>query len=265
MGVKETYPILKKYAGEPLELCKRLAPYFPDGEAADVLAYLQSFGMYTSGPKGAEDANLLKKEEAWETFADLHETYQKKWDGPNIPILILPHRRVGFFSGGHHKSGLAFPDKLVLFLSPNLPQKEKEALFIHEYHHVCRLNRQDKKMNHYCLADSSILEGCAEFAVASILGDESYLAPWTKKYSQPFLESYWNKKFKDAVSCNRTDPKHDDLLLGKNGHPYMIGYCMGYFLVEQYAEHHTYSIEQSFSMPAEAFIDFYRKKQDSSE
>lgn len=77
---------------------------------------------------------------------------QKLWDGPDMPIFILPaDTQHPVLKSQQGKSGLAFPDKLFLFITEKLEWNEIKALLTHEYNHVCRLkhykNRQ--KIIHY--------------------------------------------------------------------------------------------------------------------
>ncbi|WP_050614311.1 DUF2268 domain-containing protein [Bacillus testis] len=264
MGVEETYPMLIDHAEDPVEVARQLKPHFKGKESPkELLRYFQSHGMYHRGEAALKDAKALGKENAWEAVEKLFISYRKKWGGPDIPVFILPHKRNGFFSPGHHKSGLAFPDKLLLFLSPNLPPKELEALFVHEYHHVCRLQRQKKAVQDYSLGDSSVLEGCAEYAVSNLVG-EAYLAPWTKRYTEAYLKAYWKNHFKEAISIERKDKRHDQYLLGNNRHPYMIGYSMGYYMVQTYAQDQQLAIADTLSFPSEVFIKHFTEKIETS-
>lgn len=90
------------------------------------------------------------------------------------------------------KSGLAFKDKLFLFLSDQNSDNEIRALFVHEYNHVCRLAKNDKQEENYILLDSIILEGLAENAVRELVGEE-YLAKWTSYYTEGQLNQMWKK------------------------------------------------------------------------
>lgn len=57
----------------------------------------------------------------------------------------------GFWRGDENKSGVSFPNQLFLFIGEVENDKELEALFIHEYHHVCRIHHQKKilRIIHY--------------------------------------------------------------------------------------------------------------------
>ncbi len=257
MGVKNTREWLEEYNCSPLEFCSRMTSYFGDISDKELYAYLRNFGMYTSESKAESDLAVLIEEKVWRDIDRLFKTYKRKWKGVDIPIFIIPHRRQGFFSRGHHKSGLAFPDKLVLFLSPHMMKEDQEALFVHEYHHVCRLNAKKKRIDEYTVADSCILEGLAEYAVQSLMG-EKYLAPWTRQYPANFLDKFWDAAYEQHLQVNRKNKLHDAIIYGK-GYPSMIGYCMGYYLVDLYAEAHPFSIEESFRLSSERIIENYRQ------
>lgn len=92
------------------------------------------------------------------------------------------------------KSGLAFKDKLFLFLSDQNSDNEIRALLVHEYNHVCRLAKNGKQEENYVLLDSIILEGLAENAVRELVGEE-YLAKWTSYYTEGQLNQMWKKSF----------------------------------------------------------------------
>ncbi|WP_042349505.1 DUF2268 domain-containing protein [Bacillus massiliigorillae] len=267
MGVENTREWLKEHSNSPLKLCSKLTPYFGDTTEEQVYEYLQGFGMYTSSSKVESDLETLVEKDVWSHIERLFNLYREKWNGADIPIFIIPHKRQSFFSNGHHKSGLAFPDKLFLFLSPKTSMDDREALFVHEYHHVCRLINQKKKIDTYTLADSSVLEGLAEYTVQTIKG-EKYLAPWTKQYSIEFLDRFWKAHFEENLTVTRKDRKHDQIMFGKGKYPAMIGYCMGYYLVDMYVQTHSFSVKKSFRLSSDEIIKNYReikKKKDKKE
>ena len=76
-----------------------------------------------------------------------------------------------------HKAGVSFKNKMFLFLTPLQDEKELEALIVHEYHHVCRLNKLVKPLDEYTLIDSIVMEGFAEYVVTKYCGKE-YNAKW---------------------------------------------------------------------------------------
>lgn len=259
MGVVRTDQWLLKHNYHPLEVCSEFLPYFKNVEKKALMHYLQQNGMYNSAIQGKRDCKLLAEEDICSKVETLLEEYKKLWNGPDIPIFIFPIKKQSFFVRSHFKSGLAFSDKLFLFLSPRLNQHHLEALFIHEYHHVCRIKKQKKPMEEYTVADAIILEGLAEYTVNTIKG-EKYLAPWTKQYSSKFLQSYWDSTFKEELLILKSEKKHDQIIYGRGQYPAMIGYCMGYHLVEKYVEEKGFSLKSSFTLTSDEIIDKYLRK-----
>ena len=249
MAVKDTKAILEKHMSDPLKVCRYFLKYFPDADEKSLYKYFLQFGMYTNHSKMEDNLHQLEKEDVWYKVDDLLMLYQEKWNGPDIPVFIMPHRHQTRFSMGHNKSGLAFNDKLFLFLSPGIEQEQLESLFIHEYHHVCRLNKQRKQMNEYTLLESCVMEGLAEFTVQTIMGEEC-VAPWMKRYSESFLRSFWKKHLDGNRNVKKSEKLHDWIMYGNSKYPYMGGYCMGFYIVELFAEKKTFTIPESFSLPA---------------
>ena len=259
MGVVRTDQWLLKHNYHPQELCGELLPYFKDAKEKELMHYLQRNGMYQSSSQGERDCKLLVAEEVWSKVGVLYEEYKNEWDGPDVSVFIFPMKKQNFFMRSHFKSGLAFSDKLFLFLSPNLNQHHLEALFIHEYHHVCRIAKQKKPIEEYTVADAIILEGFAEFTVQTMKG-EGYLAPWTKRYASKFLQSHWESEFKKDAMVLKGEKKHDQMLYGGGRYPAMIGYCMGFHLVKKYVEENSFSLKSSFSLTSErVFYNYFKK------
>lgn len=87
------------------------------------------------------------------------------------------------------KNGYSFEDKMFLFLPANISDEELEALFVHEYHHICRLKKTGKRVLEHTLLDSIIMEGLAEHAVLDYCGKQ-YLLRWNSLYSTEALEKF---------------------------------------------------------------------------
>ncbi|WP_210364575.1 DUF2268 domain-containing protein [Bacillus sp. REN3] len=191
----------------------------------------------------------------WEKTQAIYQKYKKAWKGPKIPIFIFPmdHTNIGLMKEGKGKSGVSFKDKLFLFLTPMDDEKKLEALFVHEYHHVCRMNGQKKRVEDYTLLDSIILEGLAEHAVARHCG-EAYTGEWSKRFTKKELGGYWKRYFSGNLSMRRENPLHDRLLFGLGGRPKLLGYAMGYEIITQYQQQENFSEKASFQMPSEQFI-----------
>ncbi len=254
MGVEQTEVWLREAGDRPASVVHELLRYFPSNSLEEVTAYLHQCGLNLNPVHAGKLLDALSDEQIWKTIERFFRKYQSDWNGIDIPIFILPHRKPDFLHGNNLKAGLAYPDKLILFFPPGLSMTEKEALFVHEYHHVCRINKQYKKMIDYTLLDTIMLEGTAEKTIEHLLGKE-HLAPWVKMYDEQMLKRYWENHFKNKLATHNKEDLHNQLLFGKGRHPRMIGYCMGYLLAEKYYSKHAYSVEESLQLPADAFVE----------
>lgn len=237
MSVIRTDKWLIELYNNPIKICEKMKKYFDDALASEIYQYLIQHGMYRPYHNGIEQVKKLLKNEVWEIVQDENQRLQKLWDGPAIPVFIFPSDKNNIkikrdFNG---KSGLAFKDKLFLFISGDNVEKEIRALFTHEYNHVCRLSKMSKKENEYNLLDTIIIEGLAENAVCERYGKE-FLAKWTSYYSNKELEKIWNNLILPNKHILKSDRKHEDILYGLRFYPVMAGYCVGYNLVKKFAD-----------------------------
>jgi len=240
----------------PLEICERMRDSFGGDSPKKIYQYLLDFGMYRPNRHTLQSFNELKEKKTWDCLDKIFLKYKKKWQGPDVPVYLFPKNTGGIFSTrtqDSRKSGVSFEDKVFLFISPLEDEKELEALFVHEYHHVCRLNKLKKKVKDYTLLDSVILEGLAENAVLEMLG-ENYLAKWCTQYSTKELSKIWNQDFKENLHCKKTDRMHDDLLFGLKKYPPLIGYAIGYRIVSLYKEKNILSTIDSFTLTSEKLM-----------
>ncbi|MFB5167104.1 DUF2268 domain-containing putative Zn-dependent protease, partial [Parageobacillus toebii] len=134
------------------------------------------------------------------------------------------------------KGGVAFHDKLLIFLLPHHTDKEIEALITHEYNHVCRLKKQKKEDEGVTLLDSIVLEGLAENAVGRYVG-KSHQASWTTYYSDEQLDHFWKRYVSPYQSILPQHPLYSRLLYGLGFYPAMLGYAVGYYIVRRCLEH----------------------------
>jgi uncharacterized protein YjaZ len=256
MGVIRTDKWLEEYFEQPVKICEKLEANFNGQDAVDIYRILVKFGMYkpTKGTKGIYE--VLKKKDTWERVEKIYQNYKRKWGGPNIPIYIFPiYQSNGlFFRDEKLKGGVSFPDKLFLFLSDKVENQDLEALFVHEYHHVCRLNKQDKRFEDYTLLDSIIIEGLAEYAVLVNCG-RKYLANWCTMYSESDIKYLMEKYLKDNLRKKKMEREHDELLYGVGGIPNMLGYSAGYKIVENYYQTNSYSTKLSFAIPSIEYLE----------
>lgn len=258
MGVIRTDKWLEEEFDRPLKICEKLLPAFKGQSASKIYNQLTDFGMYRAARRTKEIFNSLRENGVWEEVERIFQVYKKKWVGPDIPIYLFPiGQNKGFFFRGEEKikGGVSYPDKMFLFLSNSLRSKELEALFVHEYHHICRLNKQTKRLEDYTLLDSIIIEGLAEYAVLVHCG-RSYLADWCTMYTDTELEKLWDKYLHEHLELKKSERKHDELLYGSGRIPKLLGYAVGFKIVENYYQNNTYSTMQSFTIPASEYAKY---------
>lgn len=235
MPIIETSRWLKEDGDQPVKLCKNLIPYFKQGNSEDIYKYLVSFGMYKPAILNRnEPIEKFLNSNHWSTVKKLYLELRKKWNGPDIPLFIFPvnERNARLMKENKGKAGLAFKDKLFLFLPGEIDELEIKALLVHEYHHVCRLKSISKKEKDMNLLDAIVLEGLAEYAVKLNCGEE-YNANWTTNYSKVKLKDLWEKIILPNKNVNKESRQYIDLLYGGNGYPKMLGYCIGFYIINQ--------------------------------
>ncbi|WP_223700698.1 DUF2268 domain-containing protein [Sutcliffiella deserti] len=218
---------------QPLNISKKLLKYFEDVTERELYDYLIMHGMYRPVHNGKETVNKLIELDCWNIVLKEWRRLRKVWNGPDIPIFIFPSddqnpqiRRD--FKG---KSGVAFKDKLFLFLPIDIDINELRALFTHEYNHICVLSNNRKQDDHYTLIESVIIEGLAESAVKYQLGDK-YTANWTSYYSDRELATYLERYILPNKDLKKNERNHMKILYGKGFYPKMVGYCVGYYLIQ---------------------------------
>lgn len=254
MGVIQTEDWFNKET--PLtELAKKLKPYFPDRSEKALIQYLLTFGLYKNGKSGYKIIQSLKEEKVWGYVAKEYEWLRTRWGGPDVPVFLLPvdlsNTKIQREYGG--KSGLAFFDKLFLFLSPGVPKEEIKSLLIHEYHHICRLAKSTKKEKDFTLTDVAIMEGLAEQAVRELMGEER-TASWTRLYQDAQIRTFWKKLILPNKNVKQEDRQFDKLMYGLGMYPKMLGYTAGYYAVKSYMKDTGLKTESLFTVPAERIV-----------
>lgn len=249
MSVIRTDRWLLASYNNPLELCEKLTGYFNGAQAFEIYDYFLLNGMYVPLKNGKKNVKQLQENQLWEIVANETEQLQRVWNGPDIPIFIFPsdvnnQKLIEDFNG---KSGLAFDNKLFLFLSEHNKEKEIRAMVTHEYNHVCRLSKYKKKEEDYVLLDTIILEGLAENSVKERYGEE-WLADWTSYYTTEQLENMWRKIVYPNRNILKAKDKHHEILFGFRHYPKMVGYCVGYYLVKKYMESNSLSSQDIFGV-----------------
>ncbi|MFB1097434.1 DUF2268 domain-containing protein [Terribacillus sp. JSM ZJ617] len=247
MSVIRTDEWLLENYEDPLALCEKLTALFADASAAEIYDYFIRHGMYRPIRKKRKQLD----QKVWEIVRQDEAFLQKEWEGPDIPIYIFPsdarNKWLQKQLGG--KSGLAFKDKLFLFLSPENTEEEIKAIFTHEYNHVCRLNRFDKSEEMYTLLDAIVLEGIAENAVTERLGEE-LTARWASFYPDKKIEKMWSDYIVPKQELLPKDDEYQAILFGHRRYPKMLGYCVGYHVVKNYMERYSLSSEDLLSVEA---------------
>ncbi|WP_010651267.1 DUF2268 domain-containing protein [Oceanobacillus massiliensis] len=254
MSVIQTDKWLLEHYEDPIKLCEMLEDYFEGSPAEEIYEHLMMHGMYRPDKNGNGTIASLQKKEVWQTVAREIQLLKKLWDGPDIPVFIFPSDTgnqylIRHFNG---KSGLAFDNKLFLFLSPENHDREIIALLTHEYNHVCRMEKYKKEESDYTFLDSIILEGMAENAVAKRCGKE-LLAEWTAYYTDQELENMWKTYGTRSKKVRINTSKHQKLLYGLRSYPKMLGYCLGYYLVKEYVNNHNLSTRELLPVPSVQF------------
>ncbi len=221
---------------------------------------LKKTGMYRPNKRTKIIYESMKDTDIWEKVDDYYQKYKKAWEGPDIPVLIFPiaMEGLGFFrSAQRRKSGLAFIDKLFLFVSAEITEKELEALFVHEYHHATRLSILGDRMENN-LGGSIVMEGLAEYAVSEYCGIQ-YLAPWTVKHTADDVRSRLKSNYVPNIELERDDPLHNRLLFGGGNMPKMAGYEAGYRIVKDYAEYKGVKTKALFFISAKEIIGHWEE------
>ncbi len=246
---------LDKDFDDPIKICQHVKTSFSEDDSQKIYEYLMRYGMYKPNRRSYANFGNMKKQGIWEKTDELFNKYRRKWNGPNVPIYIFPIAIMNqlFSARQDVKSGIAFNDKLFLFLSPLEDEKEIEALLVHEYHHTCRINKQNKSMEEFTLLDSLIMEGLAENAVEECCGP-SYRAKWCTYYTRKEILNYWERYIQEKLQIKKTDKEHDEILYGGRNIPKMLGYAAGYEIVTIYTEDNNLSMKQSLLLPAEGFV-----------
>ncbi|WP_170006711.1 DUF2268 domain-containing protein [Bacillus fonticola] len=209
------------------------------------------------------DPRLLRSK-AWETWISeeklynvLHQfwtTYRKEWDGPDVPIYILPTRPPSLFQRNDQPgAGFATRKEIFLFVKQQWNKDTLQALFVHEYHHTTRMQKRGDPI-HFTLRDSLLMEGLAEYAVKEYCG-ESFVSPWSTQYDTKQLEKWWAQWIKPNLDLPRKDSLHQSLLQGGGGYPKFLGYAIGYEWVSRYAKKEKCPSKQIIYLPSNQFPD----------
>ncbi len=255
MTIMNTVKWLKEIS-DLKEVYSLLKPYFHGLNEREIKKQLQAYGMYKHGDNLKKWINHTEKNNILSFLKQEEKMLKDKWNGPNIPIFIFPcdehNRKIASEYNG--RAGVAFNNKLFLFLSSNISKKDIKPLLIHEYHHVCRLAAIDKNEKDFTLLDTIILEGMAENAVREELGEEA-TSSWSKRYNEAQCSTFYKNIIKPNQNVSRENPKYTQLLYGTGFYPNMVGYSVGFYLVKKYMDVTGKSIKEIFSLPASVLVE----------
>lgn len=244
------------YSNEnPWFLFKYLETYFPKTKAEDIYHYLIMHGLDSNFPNEGKDFfQQLNKTKLLKRVEEEVNHLQKLWDGPDVPIFILPiDAEHPVWKNQKEKSGLAFQDKLFLFIHEKLDWNEIKALLTHEYNHVCRLKHYKKAVETYSLLDAVVLEGLAEWAVLQYVGKD-FVGHWLNIYSEEELSNLWRTYISPNQDVKRDQPLYESLLYGQGKYPPMAGYCTGWFLVNIFVQRSPLSMKELLQVPSIEFV-----------
>ncbi|WP_096155150.1 MULTISPECIES: DUF2268 domain-containing protein [Bacillus] len=252
MSVIQTDRWLSKNYDEPVKVCENLLPYFEDITPRELYDYLGSHGMYRPTKNGKETVTILQNKNIWKIVQLEWKILKRIWAGPDIPIFIFPsdENNVQIARDFNGKSGVAFKDKLFIFLPKNIGTNELKALLTHEYNHICVLAKEKRKEEEMTLLDSITIEGLAESAVKEQIGKE-WTASWANYYTQEQLEGFYKKIISPHKNIKRIEREHNNILFGKGYYPKMVGYCVGYYLVQKAMQNKNITYKELFNMSLE--------------
>ena len=240
MPVIQTKHLFEKSTKREQLACDLVTPIFP-GTPPEAIKYeLMQQGLLTKG-------KISLSLDAWQLIDKQLRELMLDWQGPDIPVYILP------IANESIKNGMAYRDGICLFISERLSMKELHALFTHEYHHMCRRLFSEEPPT---LMDSLLMEGLAEDAVETLFGTDA-LGYWTQYYSLSEVLSYWDSHFVPAL-YQKGLHHHKSFLFGDKqlNLPTCIGYCTGYWIVQAFKKRcGPFSLKELIRIKSEDILD----------
>ena len=236
---------------------KNLCPYFTHAGQDQIHQHLMQNGLFLPDPTDYENIITICSKDFWGIAECELNQLKQTWNGPDIPVFIFPSNikndQLRVELGG--KSGVAHQDKLFLFISSTNSQKELQALIVHEYNHVCRLNYLNQLERSVSLLDAMVLEGLAELAVLNRFGEE-FSAKWTSLYSVEEALAQWEKSFKANLHVKKANTRHNVLMYGNDSSiPSWMGYNIGFHLVASAIKNNKLDGDQLFHLPSETILE----------
>ena len=264
MSLINTIDWLKK-TPQQLEISEKLIPYFNEMDKREIASYLNSFGMYKHTSNTNDWIEQMTKKQIINYIKTLEKRYHHEWKGPDVAIFVFPldqtNRKIEREYRG--RSGLAFRDKVFLFLSKDVNKNDIESLFLHEYHHVCRLAVVKKAEDTFTIMDTMIMEGLAENAVREVVGDEA-VSDWTKLYGAAQCERFYKRIILPHKEITRDHSKFPQLMYGTGFYPKMLGYSVGYHLVKTIMDETGQKTKQLLGMSSEKIVNLYDRIKNTS-
>ncbi|WP_273717002.1 DUF2268 domain-containing protein [Alkalihalobacillus pseudalcaliphilus] len=237
---------------------KPISDYFREHKVNELHHYFLALGLVHPNVNVKSLDNQPFRENLWKVAQQKFLHLRKKWEGPDIPIFILPieREREDLIRDVGGKTGVSTESMICLFIDPFIKKEQLFSLIVHEYHHICRLERTKNLEETITLLESIIMEGLAEVAVKEEVGQKA-LAPWVNNYNLEECLVLFDYYYRDHLLLKgRKNYRH--LLNGdrKAGIPRMLGYSIGYMIVDNVIEKNHYSTKELLSMSA---LTIYKK------
>ncbi|MDQ0255410.1 uncharacterized protein YjaZ [Evansella vedderi] len=234
--VEELFDQLENQRGK-LPSFQPLMKHFPNWSTEEWLHFLYNQGMMPIVDETEGNWQNWQKNDPIKGMKELYSKLVETFQGPDVDIFLFPFNhidksRLKIMNG---RNGISFPTFILLFFHEKLTVFEKQALLLHEYHHVCRLHHQKKDVETVTLLESIIMEGLAEWEVKRLLG-EQYVSPWMKKHTKESLLSWWGKKIRVRKDVKGRKQHIPFIYGGTHGYPLWLGYGLGFLMVESYLE-----------------------------
>ncbi|SDZ00921.1 Uncharacterized protein YjaZ [Evansella caseinilytica] len=244
MSLIQTRAWLKRLYGQCTEEGVSKAPKFarlmkhqPEWSSDEWLLFLYRQGMLPVKKSTEETWTAWQQSSPSRDLKELEQKLKARFEGPDPEIYLFPldidnHLLMEVMNG---KNGITYPGYVLLFFKQDIPPKEKQALFLHEYHHVCRLHHQRQDGKSATLLEAMIMEGLAEYEVKRMLGRE-FVSKWMTLYPDQTLLNYWQKGIDVRKNIKGRHNHLPFLFGGSRGYPKWLGYSIGYRMVESYLE-----------------------------
>ncbi|MBU9721797.1 MULTISPECIES: DUF2268 domain-containing protein [Bacillaceae] len=239
INIEEYINLLMNKTGRGIPYTSSKMSLFSKWNPDEMISFLYSQGMLPIEGFKVKWSDWVEELKA-SKFSFLDKEYgglRKLYKGPDVDVFLFP---INICNGSlmeemNGKNGVSFNDGIALFFHKDISLKELQALFTHEYHHVCWLYFHQKDEESVTLLDSLIMEGLAEWE-ASARNGHDYYAPWTNLYSDKVLNEWWIRTIKNKRFITGRSNQFSYMYGGKFGLPKWIGYNIGLKMVESFME-----------------------------